>query len=456
MLKPLNTLIVEDSQSDTLLLLRELRRGGFDVSHLRVDNAADLKAALDERGWDIILSDYYMPGFDAAEALKIIKEQGLDLPVILISGTVNEDIAVSAMKAGASDFFSKDKLTRLVPAVERELREAAGRRKQHEAESRFTTAFHASPTGIVLSRLSDGTAIDVNTRFLEIFGFSRDDIIGKASSELGIWANQERRQQYLKVLHQTGSLSNAEIEIQKRNGVLGYALVSVEIIQLNDERCLLTMVHDISERKTAEQSLKRYTERLELLHEIDQAILRADLPETIAYSVLTRLQSLMEYHSASVTTFDLDKRQFTVLAMVSPNPTILTPGRPQAIETMSIIESLQQNEMYFVDDLAKSSQPSSVDKSLFAAGIRSYARVPLIAHGELLGAINFHAEEPSAFSLPVLDIAIEAAAQLAIAIHNAQLYQQIPESCTRLGTTSFGTDNGTASKRRKSACGARP
>ena len=117
MTKPLNALIIEDSQSDALLLLRELRRGGFDVHHLRVDNAQDMKSALANHKWDVILSDYSMPAFDALAALKVAQEQSPDIPFIIISGTVGEDAAVAAMKAGASDFFAKGKLTRLVPAV---------------------------------------------------------------------------------------------------------------------------------------------------------------------------------------------------------------------------------------------------------------------------------------------------------------------------------------------------
>jgi PAS domain S-box-containing protein len=432
MSKTLNTLILEDSQSDAFLLVRELRRGGFEVNHLRIDNADDLKKALVEQEWDIILSDYNMPGFDALAAIKIVKERGLDLPIILVSGLVDEDIAVTAMKAGASDFFSKDKLARLVPAVERELREAAGRRKQHEAEMLFTTAFHAGPVGSVISRVSDGAAIDVNARFLDIFGYTRDDIIGKRSSELGIWRNQPQRQALLKQLLETGSLRSAEVEVRKRWGIEGYALVSAEVIHFGGERCILTMVHDISERKATENALQRYTERLELLHEIDHAILRADDPETISQSVLARLQTLMGYHSASVTTFDEESYHFTVLATASPLADVLPAGTRRPIENREMTEALKRNEIYLINDLANTTPISTTEKSLLAIGIRSIARIPLLAKGKLLGAFIFHSTEANAFSAQQLDIAREAAAQLAIALHSAQLYQQIQNHALEL------------------------
>jgi PAS domain S-box-containing protein len=430
--KSLNTLILEDSQIDLLRLLRELERGGFDVHYTCVYQAADLRIALHEREWDIILSDYFMPTLNALEAMKIVKEEGFSLPVILISGAVGEELAVTAMKAGANDFFSKDKLSLLVPAVERELREAAERRKRQEAEARFTTAFHASPAGIVISRVSDGAALDVNERFLEIFGYERDQVIGARGSDLGIWVNEEQRQELLQRIYQTGSLRNAEVEVRKRGGKRGYALVSVEVVYLNDERCILTMVHDISERKAAEESLKRYTQRLELLHEIDQAILRADHPQTIAHSVLTRLQSLIKYHSASVTTYDPDYRYFTVLTVVPPVLSFLVPNKAQPVENQAMLKRLQQNEIYLVRDTETTPQLSTTEKALRDAGIRSFARIPLIVKGKLLGAFNFHAEQPDAFSIQELDIAKEAAAQLAIALYNAQLYQQIQNHAQEL------------------------
>jgi len=142
MSKPLNILIVEDSEDDMLLLVRELRRGGYDPVHERVDTPESMKAALGRRRWDVIVSDYVMPKFSGLAALQIMKEAGLDLPFIVVSGNIGEDIAVGAMRAGAHDYIIKGNLARLVPAVERELREAERRHDSRERERRIevTTA----------------------------------------------------------------------------------------------------------------------------------------------------------------------------------------------------------------------------------------------------------------------------------------------------------------------------
>jgi EAL domain-containing protein (putative c-di-GMP-specific phosphodiesterase class I)/PleD family two-component response regulator len=130
MAAPLRVLIVEDSLDDAQLLLAELKRGGYDVTHERVTNEAGVRSALQTGTWDLIISDYSLPGFDGMRCLQIYREFGLDIPFILMSGTVGEEIAVEAMKSGAHDYIMKDRIVRLVPAIQRELREAQTRRER--------------------------------------------------------------------------------------------------------------------------------------------------------------------------------------------------------------------------------------------------------------------------------------------------------------------------------------
>lgn len=125
----LRVLIVEDAADDVLLLLRELRRGGFEPTHLQVDQVETMQAALLEQQWDVILADYVMPTFTGLDALGLTKCLGLDLPFIMVSGKMGEEWAVEAMKAGAHDYIVKNNLVRLVPAINREIQETARRRE---------------------------------------------------------------------------------------------------------------------------------------------------------------------------------------------------------------------------------------------------------------------------------------------------------------------------------------
>jgi two-component system sensor histidine kinase EvgS len=131
--KILRVLILEDSETDAELLLRALRREGYDLVHRRVETGDDLRRALASEPWDVALSDYNMPRLTVAESLSILKGMEIDIPFIVVSGSIGEEMAVSVMKAGAHDFFLKDRVTRLGSAIERELREAQVRRERRGA-----------------------------------------------------------------------------------------------------------------------------------------------------------------------------------------------------------------------------------------------------------------------------------------------------------------------------------
>ena len=136
MKKPLRALLIEDNPRDADLLLRELRRG-YKVAHERVETAEAMIGALDRQSWDVVLSDYSLPAFSAPAALSLMKARGLDVPFIIVSGTIGEETAVAVMRAGARDFMPKGKLARLLPAIERELKEAAGRAERKEMQGQL-------------------------------------------------------------------------------------------------------------------------------------------------------------------------------------------------------------------------------------------------------------------------------------------------------------------------------
>lgn len=144
MTTPLRVLLIEDSQNDAELLLRELRRGGYAPEFERVETPEGLDDALARQSWDLIISDYAMPRFNGVQALKLTQEKGIDIPFVLVSGSIGEDVAVAAMKAGAHDYLMKGNLTRLLPAIARELSEVRIRQERRHAEETII----ASPTSI--------------------------------------------------------------------------------------------------------------------------------------------------------------------------------------------------------------------------------------------------------------------------------------------------------------------
>ena len=156
---PLRVLIAEDSEDDARLLLRELQRAGFDPAYERVDSPTSMQAALDRQAWDLVIGDYSMPAFSGPAALALLRARDLDTPFIFVSGTIGEDVAVEAMKAGAQDFLTKGNLRRLIPAIERELRDAEVRRERRRAQTalleRARLAELTSDVGIALTQGTD-------------------------------------------------------------------------------------------------------------------------------------------------------------------------------------------------------------------------------------------------------------------------------------------------------------
>lgn len=191
MTTPLRALLIDDSEEDAFLLVRYLRKNGYEVESERVDDADSLRAALARGPWDIALCDYVMPLLGGEEALRIIGTEVPDLPVITISGNVGEEFAVNVMRAGAKDYVRKDNLPRLIPAIERELADAAGRRERrslerqlHDAEVRANTLFTSMQQG-VLYRDAQGKIIAANPAATRILGLTQDQIHGRTPLDPG-------------------------------------------------------------------------------------------------------------------------------------------------------------------------------------------------------------------------------------------------------------------------------
>ena len=263
---PLRILLVEDSADDAVLLVQTLRRAGYEVTHRRVDTPEEMRAALEQGPWDIVLADYFMPRFSGLAALEILREKGLDLPFIIVSGRLGEDAAVEAMKAGAHDYVMKDHPKRLVPAVERELREAQARRDRNAERQRAEEALEAErrrfhdvlellPAGVMLVT-PDYSALFANRFFRERFGE------GTERPWFESLFKRHTAWQAGETLQVENTLTPLEREAIGPDG-RDYHLFHYPFTDSDGTRVILVMGVDITERERAEAELRRHREHLE-------------------------------------------------------------------------------------------------------------------------------------------------------------------------------------------------
>ena len=182
---PLRVVVLEDVEDDALLLLTELRRGGYTPDWARVDTLAALEDTLARGAWDVVLADYSLPHCSADEALVIVRRRDPDLPFLVVTGVANEEEAVALLKAGAQDYLAKDRLVRLVPAVAREVREATGRRARRRAEAalRASEAHHRAIVDTAFDAIvtvdADGRLVSLNRGAERIFGYPASAVVGQ-------------------------------------------------------------------------------------------------------------------------------------------------------------------------------------------------------------------------------------------------------------------------------------
>lgn len=267
---PLRVLIIEDSEDDALLMVRQLRKGGYEPVYDLVATAEAMAASLDRQEWDIIIADYNMPHFSGLAALHLMKERGLDLPFIIVSGVIGEETAVEAMRSGAHDYLMKENLTRLIPAIERELREAAMRRDRRraeealrESERRFRLLVERAADALFLHDL-DGRLVDVNRQACDSLGYTREELLGMSIMDVAPEVDiGELGRRWMQVT--THGPVTVEGVHRRKDGAVFPVEVRVGSFETGEKRYLLALARDITDRKRAEEQIRESLREKEIL-----------------------------------------------------------------------------------------------------------------------------------------------------------------------------------------------
>lgn len=261
---PLRVLLVEDSEDDALVVLHSLRRGGFEHVFKRVETEDEMSECLKSDDWDIVLSDHRLPQFSSNAALELLQKSGKDIPFIIVSGAIGEDVAAQSMKAGANDYILKSNLTRLAPAIERELKEASVRRERklaeealRESEAKYRMLVENIPQKVFLKDC-DGRYITINRNFAMDLGIEPEDITGKVDYDFFSKEIADKYRADDKKIMKTRLTEEFEEKYIKNGREVWVNTVKAPVIDANGEVSgVLGIFWDITEHKIADYEASR-------------------------------------------------------------------------------------------------------------------------------------------------------------------------------------------------------
>ena len=436
MSQPLRVLMVEDSEDDMLLLLRELRRGGYDPAYERVESAKAMKAALTRQSWDIVLADFSMPHFSAPAALSLLQESGLDLPFIIVSGTVGEDVAVAAMKAGAHDYLIKGKLARLMPTIERELREAQVRREHRQAaqalrdRERYFRALIEHAADVISLIDSTGLITYASPAISRVLGYTPAEYVGLNAFELLHPDDfQTSTALFEQLLPQPGASVTAQFRFRHKDGSWRWVeAVGSNLLAEASVEAIIVNFRDITERKQAETETRRRNRELALLNQVIAASAAGLEAEAVLDLACRELALAFDLPYANAALLDEEKVIARVVAdYAAEGP---TQDRPEMLHlTFPVAASpvlqylLSHKTPLVVADAPNDPRLTQFRDLLRQRGLASLLFLPLIIEGEVMGGLGLETIEPRHFSPEEISLAWSVAGQVAGALARARLTQ---------------------------------
>lgn len=450
--KVFRILIVEDNHHDFQLAQRVLTRSELNCQLVWVPRFDETLTHLQTTSFDIVMLDYNLPDATGIEVFQWLLKENIDVPVIFVTGTGNEQTAVEALKMGAEDYLVKDpagEYLKLLPTVllkahinwensmarrtaeqtlhslnrtlEQQVEERT--RSLNQTRARFASILNLAPDGIVL--VSEEQKIVVfNQGAEQIFGYQADEVIGKP---ITILIPPDYSEQYQALLDGDEfwdwlhSKQRREVLARRKNGETFLAETSIAQLAQDGQTTYAAILRDITERKQAERALNQYAQRLEILHRMDQAILAAQSSQEIAQVALHHVRQLIPCEQASVTEFDWESGICTFIAVETESYLPIRVGLTCQIQESPLLEHLKDEKLWVEDTQTAVSATTEFQKVLHHKGFHACMVVPLSSQGELLGTLNISMKTHEPLKPEFISIAHEVASPLSVALKHARL-----------------------------------
>jgi len=425
--KPLKALLVEDNEDDSALLLRELRRAGYDVQSLRVDTRTAMEQALAQTQWDVILSDYSMPQFSGVAALGLYQEKGLDIPFVIVSGAVGEASAVEVMRAGAHDYLMKDKLTRLGAVIDREMRETEVRRQRKLAEQRLRlTQFavdHASQAIMWVDAY--GTVAYLNEEAAVLLGYQPEELLAENMPNLVPQLSDLDWPLYWQEVKQKNSL-NYQITTHRRDGAACDLDITANFVNFEGHELLITFIRDITEQKLAEKQLRTLNRALRVTSECNQALIRANEEDDLFEDVCQIVVKLGGYRLAWIGSILADSNQTILLVgKHGLDDHFLDLGEIRSTDTADRHEpaasAVASGSPAIIHDMERDAPPGMWRDEALKRGFGAAIALPLIFQGSSFGILEIYSEDKNAFIPAEVELLKEMAGDLSYGIHTLRV-----------------------------------
>ncbi len=264
--RPLRILNLEDDPKDTELIQERLKEEGLACELVRIETERDFVSAVEQGGYDLLLVDYKLPGFDGMTALTIAKEKCPDIPFVFVSGSIEEGMAIEALKNGATDYVLKDKLSRLAPAVRRALKEVAERRERKRvtealqtSEEQLKTYFESAGDAIYILEAATGRIRDCNTRACLDLGYSKDELLKLSAADIKVsLVTEEIAAVHLQT--KPGTVTTIEGIHKRKDGTVYPVEIRLSTLAPFQSALMISIVRDITKRKLTEERLKLLNE----------------------------------------------------------------------------------------------------------------------------------------------------------------------------------------------------